>query len=175
MADKLVFAGIMQVAYIVPDLQRAMEEYGALLKVGPWHVSRHFSGTEKLYRGQPTDIDMTIAMSYSGQMNIELIQQLDGGPSVYREVADKRGYGFHHWGVVSRDFDRDVEMYKAKGYEIAFSTRIRDARLAYLDTTRDMDGMVELIEVTPGVEERFTLLWQSTVGWDGKDPIRVRA
>lgn len=172
--DEPVFKGIMQVAYIVPDLQKAIAHYVDELRVGPWFVSDHFAGTEKIYRGQPTEVDMAIAMSYANGMNIELIQQIGDAPSVYRDVADARGYGFHHWGYATDSYDDDVKRYRAQGYEVAFTTSIRGARLAYIDTTRDLPGMIELIELTPAHKTIFTGWYQAAKTWDGHDPVRKR-
>ena len=33
-------------------------------------------------------------MAFAGHMNIELIQPNNSAPSVYREVIERRGYGF---------------------------------------------------------------------------------
>ena len=44
----LAFRGVMQVAYIVPDLNKAMADYTANLKMGPWFVSERFAGGEAL-------------------------------------------------------------------------------------------------------------------------------
>jgi len=70
-------------------------------------------------------------------MMIELIQENSAAPSVYRETIEKRGYGFHHWGVATRDFDRSVAEYEAAGHELAFFARVpTGGRVAYMDTTR---------------------------------------
>jgi hypothetical protein len=170
----LTFSGVMQVAYIVPDLKKAMADYTANLKMGPWFVSERFAGTEKIYRGTPTDVNMTIAMTYANQMNIELIQQINDVPSVYRDISDKRGFGFHHWGVATYAFNDDLANYRARGYDVAFSTMLRGARLAYLDTTADLPGMVELIEMNGDRETMFQTMYAATLSWDGKDPVRPR-
>src|SRR4051812_20116224 len=116
--------GIIQMAYIVPDLQAAIQHWVRTMKVGPWFVLDHLGGIDAKYRGQPTDVDITLAMSFAGHMNIELIQQLNDSPSVYRETLDNRGYGFHHWGVATHDFDREVARYEAMGYQQANYLRV---------------------------------------------------
>jgi hypothetical protein len=168
------FDGIMQIAYIVPDLQAAVREWVDRLKVGPWFVSSHFHGTDKQYRGAPTDVDMSIAMGYWNQINVELIQQNNDVPSVYREIADKRGYGFHHWGVASNNFDADFKHYRDQGYEVAFSTKIRGFRLAYFDSTDKLPGMIELIEMSDGTRDMFGGWYRTALNWDGRDPVRSR-
>jgi hypothetical protein len=167
--EQPIFDGIMQYAYIVPDLQEAMENYAERLGVGPWFVTERFSPPQMQYRGQPTNPDVAIAMSYSGGMNIELIQQRDDTPSVYHEVRQARGFGFHHWGVTTENFDRDLQAYLDRGDEAAFTITLGSgSRIAYIDTTAYLPGMVELIEVTDGVRASFGNMHRITRDWDGK-------
>lgn len=102
-------SGIIQTAYVVEDVQQAIREWITKLKVGPWFLLEHFTSEDALYWGRPTDVDVSIAMSFAGHMMIERIEQHNDLPSVYRDITKKRRYGFHHWGVATADFDRDVE------------------------------------------------------------------
>ncbi len=165
--------GIIQMAYVVEDIHRAMQEWSSRLKVGPWFLLERFSGVDPKYRGQPTKVEIALAMSFAGHMNIELIQQLNDAPSVYREIIDRRGYGFHHFGIATRDFDREVERYRASGSELAYSLRVPSGgRVAYLDTTATLPGMTELIELGPGFEPTFNPFYRASIGWDGSEPVR---
>jgi hypothetical protein len=166
--------GIIQVAYIVEDIQRSMLEFTQRLRIGPWFVSGPFVPPEGLYRGSPTRMRLTLAVGFSGHMSFELIEQHDDLPSVYQEVIKARGYGFHHWGVPVADIDKAVAEHRAQGYEVAFSDRSpRGYRIVYMDTTRDLPGMIELMEMTPALEARYTEMYLASVGWDGADPIRT--
>lgn len=165
--------GIIQVAYTVADIARAMTDFTRRLNIGPWFLIEHFPARDMRYRDAPTDLDITLAMGFSGQMIFELIQQHNDVPSVYRDVIDKRGFGFHHWGVGTTNFDQDVKRYVGMGYETAFSaiTPVGD-RVAYMDATADLPGMVELIEMGDVTEKLFTGFYQASIGWDGNDPVR---
>jgi hypothetical protein len=165
--------GIIQMAYVVEDLHKAIEEWVSKLKVGPWFVLDRLEGEDKQYRGQPSHADITLAMSFAGHMNIELLQQRNDAPSVYREVVSKRGYGFHHWGIGSWHYDQDVERYRNMGYELAFSLRVPSGgRVAYFDTTANLPGMVELLELGASFEPIFNRFYRASIGWDGSDPVR---
>lgn len=165
--------GIIQMAYVVEDIQRSMLDFAKKLKAGPWFLLDHFTGIDAQYRGQPTNVDVSIAMGFSGHMMIELIQQRNDVPSVYRDMIDKRGYGFHHWGVATWNFDADVDRYRAQGYELAFFARVPSgARVGYMDTTADLPGMVELIELGAAFEPTFNRFYRASIGWDGSDPVR---
>ena len=165
--------GVIQMAYVVPDLRRAMAEWTERLKLGPWFLFSPFRPLTQRYRGQPTELSTSIGMAYAGHMQFELIEQHNDVPSVYRETVKKRGYGFHHWGVSAPDFDKALAEQRARGYELAFYAEPdRGIRVAYMDTNADLPGFIELIETGPAVEGLFTMMYQAALGWDGSDPVR---
>src|SRR6266478_4891003 len=165
--------GIIQICYLVPDIRAAMNLWIDKLKVGPWFLLDHFSGTNPKYRGRDSKADVSLAMSFAGHMNIELIQPNDAEPSVYREWIEKRGYGFHHWGRATTNFDRDVAHYQAQGHELAFLAGVPSGgSVAYMDTTAQLPGYMELIELGAGFEAVFSKFYRASIGWDGADPVR---
>jgi hypothetical protein len=138
--------GIIQMAYVVPDIQAAMRAWIDKTGVGPWFVL---------------------------DMNIELIQPNNDAPSVYREWIERRGYGFHHWGRATWHFDRDVERYRSAGHDLVFLAAVpTGGRVAYMDTTAQMPGYVELIELGGGFEPAFSKFYRASIGWDGQEPVR---
>jgi hypothetical protein len=165
--------GVIQMAYVVEDIHQAMDAWVKKLNVGPWFLLDSFTGVDPQYRGKPSEAAISLAMSFAGHMMVELIQEHSKAPSVYREVIERRGYGFHHWGVATRDFDRSVAEYGASGYELAFLARVpTGGRVGYMDTTRDLPGMVELIELGASFDEVFSRFYGATIGWDGNEPVR---
>jgi len=165
--------GIIQMAHVVEDIRAAISQWVTQLKVGPWFLLDHFSGEEALYRGQPSTADSALAMAFAGHMNIELIQPNNNAPSVYREIIERRGYGFHHWGRATWHFERDVDQYRAAGHETAFICRVPSGgRVAYMDTTRQLPGFVELIELGGAFESVFSRFYRASIDWDGVDPVR---
>jgi len=165
--------GVIQMAYIVADLKAAIAQWSTKLRVGPWFVIDSFTGIDPVYRGKPSRADVAIAMSFAGHMNIELIQPNNDAPSVYCEVLNTRGYGFHHWGVATWDFDAAVERYEREGYPLAFRAAVpTGGRVGYMDTTAVLPGFTELIELGGAFEEVFGRFYRASLDWDGKDPIR---
>lgn len=165
--------GIIQMAYVVPDIHEAIGEWIKKLGVGPWFLLDHFSGIDPKYRGAESRADVSLAMSFAGHMNVELIQPNDDAPSVYREAIERRGYGFHHWGRATWQFDVDVEHYRSAGHELAFVAGVpTGGRVAYMDTTAELPGYVELIELGGGFEPAFAKFYRASIGWDGNDPVR---
>jgi hypothetical protein len=56
---------------------------------------------------------------------------------------------------------------------MAFEGLMMGAKTCYIDTTRTLGFMTELITANPVAEAVFAQFRQASVGWDGKDPIRT--
>jgi len=165
--------GVIQMAYVVADLEAAIREWSTKLRVGPWFVLEHFTGVDPVYRGQPSRADVRLAMSFAGHMNMELIQPNNDAPSVYREMIERRGYGFHHWGVATWSFDAAVARYERDGHSLAFRAAVPSGgRVGYMDTTAVLSGFTELIELGGEFEAVFGRFYRASVDWDGRDPVR---
>jgi hypothetical protein len=167
------FGTIAQFAYSVRDIESEILRYAEALRVGPWFVRGPFVPPEGRYRGQPTTPTFTVARAFAGHAMVELIEQHDDSPSVYNENGGQRRYGFHHWALLTATFDEDVARYAALGYDEAFADRLPSgSRVVYVDSTRDLPGMIELVEHTDAQERVYTDMYRAGIGWDGADPIR---
>jgi hypothetical protein len=165
--------GIFQMAYVVEDIEAAMQRWIEQLGVGPWFLLEHFTGERATYRGAPAEADVALAMAYAGHMLLELIAPNDDKPSVYREAIEQRGYGFHHFGVGSLDYDADVARHREQGHDLAFEAWVpTGGRVAYMDTTAELPGYVEVIEMDAATDAAFTRLYATSLAWDGSDPVR---
>ena len=155
MAEELGYGqpmgGVAQTAFVVEDLRSAIDHWIVNCKAGPFFVLDHFLVPGQTYRGKESTADITIAMGFAGHMLIELIQPLDGYPSVYQETIRRRGYGFHHFGLACADVDAASRDYQQRGPQW---------------------GFLELLPVTPGMDETFTRFWKASLDWDGSDPVR---
>jgi hypothetical protein len=168
------FGGIMQTAFVVEDIHASIDHFIRDCAAGPFFLLEHFLGPDQVYRGAPSKADVAIAMGFAGHMQIELIQPLDDHPSVYRETIQKRGYGFHHFGIACRDVDAQMPAYLDRGYQLAFRAAVpTGGAVAYLEQPGNpAPGFLELIPATPGMDEHFTGFWKASLGWDGRDPVR---
>ena len=166
--------GIAQTAYVVEDLQASIRRFIADTGAGPFFVLDHFLVPGQTYRGEESKADITIAMGFAGHMLIELIQPLDDHPSVYQKTIKLRGYGFHHFGIACRDVDASSREYQARGYKEAFRAIVpTGGEVVYLDKGDAAQwGFIELLPVTPGMDETFTRFWKASLDWDGSNPVR---
>jgi hypothetical protein len=166
--------GVAQTAFIVPDLQAAIRHWVRNLGAGPFFVLPNLLAPGQTYRGLESQADVTLAMGFSGHMQIELIQPLDEHPSVYRETMEARGFGFHHLGLAFADVEAAAADYCARGYHEAYRAAVpTGGEVVYLDDGAGAEaGFIELLPVTPGMDETFTRFWEASCNWDGSDPVR---
>ncbi len=165
--------GIIQMAYITPDIEAEISRWVRDLGVGPWFLLDSFMGVDPVYRGAPSRADVRIAMAFAGHMQVELIQPNDDHPSVYRETMEKRGWGFHHYGKAATDLAGEVAALEARGYVQAFRAGVpTGGEVVYMDGGDALPGMIELIEASDGMDAAFTKFWRASLDWDGSDPIR---
>ena len=164
---------IVQHAYFVEDMEAAIGEWVERLGVGPWFAIGPFTPATGRYRGEPTEAIFTIAQAFSGSTIIELVAQHNDEPSVFNERGLE--YGFHHVGVMTESFDKEVERYRAMGYEEAYFDTLPTTgmRVMYFDARRDLPGMIEVLEHTDAQERVYAGYHAAARGWDGRDPIRA--
>jgi hypothetical protein len=164
---------IVQMAYVVKDVRASMDWWIRDCRVGPWFLLDSFTGAEQRYRGGPAQADVSIAMAFAGHMQIELIQPKDDHPSVYKEIVDRRGYGFHHVGIAVEDVEAECAAYERRNYRVAFRAPVPSGgAVYYMCDGRNEPGFVELIPATPGMDDMFTRYWRAATEWQGEDPIR---
>lgn len=160
--------GIIQTAFVVRDLDQAMQRFTERFRIGPWTVLRDFAGDDACYRGEPARARAHIALGFGGHMQYELIQPADDLPSVHRDVVRERGYGFHHFGCATTTFDESVAEMHGRGYETVFSASVGPrSRVAYFDTRDVLPGMTELIEAGPDLNTTFTEMYRASIRADG--------
>jgi len=164
--------GVFQAAWVVADLEAAMRHWIENCGVGPFFVMENLQIEKMRYRGQPHEINFSVALAQAGPTQIELIFQHDDLPSVYRDAIAMGQTGFHHVGVWAHDFDRELKAYVEQGFAVAFEGRSSGMRFAYVDTRRTLGSMVEILEENAAVRARFRDIADVAANWDGRDPIR---
>ncbi|MFW9951831.1 MAG: VOC family protein [Candidatus Thorarchaeota archaeon] len=99
--------------------------------------------TPYLYRGKETTIQTIIGFSRILNVQIELIQVIEG-ECIFKEFLDAGREGLHHFGVYVEDVDFLVKEYKAKGYQIVHQGLTAGVqKVAYIDTFNDLGVYIE--------------------------------
>lgn len=164
---------IRQTAFVVDNAEAVAMEWATRYGVGPWFVfETKIADVE--YRGTPAPMHTIMALAQSGDQQLELIQPLYDGPSLYHEFIDAGGSGVHHvcyWA----DVDAAVARLTADGAELVqHGTTANGDKFAY---TTGAVGIpyVEVVDPTGGsgaMAAFFAHIAAAADGWDGTDPIR---
>ena len=144
-------AGVAQVALVVEDLDKTVENYWKLFGVGPWSFYTYQRPLLKhmTYGGKPAEYSMRLALANVGPLRIELIE-MGKGPTVFQDHVAKHGYGVQHLGLLVDDMPAALKTAKEAGYEIlqdggGFGLD-GDGWYAYLDTEEEIGVTLELIQ-----------------------------
>ncbi|TJV46067.1 MAG: hypothetical protein E5Y02_00350 [Mesorhizobium sp.] len=93
-------------AYVVKDLAAALTYWTETMGVGPFVViESSVVGRKVLHRGKQTAMETDLTFSYLGDVQIELICQLNDAPSPYKEFTDSGREGLHHVAFWPASFD----------------------------------------------------------------------
>jgi hypothetical protein len=148
----------MQVAMVVRDMDAAMKRHWDVFKIGPWDIYT-FDATkvrDYTYRGKPATHSCLIAVTRSGDTQLELMQPLTGY-SIYDEHLERRGEGLHHVKFYYKDCKKAVADFAGRGYPVIQSGRFDEDEHYYLDTEKDYGYIVELGNAgrIPPAERRY--------------------
>jgi hypothetical protein len=162
---------VRQIGYVVADFDRALASW-VELGVGPWFVLRRLP-QQVLYRGQPCAVTLSVGFASSGDLQIEVIHQHDGTPSIFTEFLASGRDGFHQLAWWADDFESALSNAEAAGWPVVWSGgNDGSARFAYLEPPAGPATVVELMEITGATAGMAELVLGAADGWDGTDPIR---
>jgi hypothetical protein len=164
---------IHQIGYVVRDLDAAMQSW-CKIEVGPWFTMRNLEQKNCWYRGRHCEPTVSIGIANSGPLQVELIQQHDGGASIYREFLDAGRAGFHQIAWWTEDFDGLMKKAEAARWPIVFSGDGNGvASFAYFELDTTISTVVEVMELNDSTRALAETVAKGAEQWDGiTDPVR---
>ncbi|MDR3438384.1 VOC family protein [Telmatospirillum sp.] len=167
------FGEIRQVGYVVPDIEAAMHHWSNVLGVGPWFYAPKVPVEKFFYKGQASSPVTSVALANSGPLQVELIQQRNDAPTMYRDFVLAGRSGAQHVAYWTESFEADLKRLTAQGLKIGMQGEVgRNGRYVYFETEFHPGTVVELSEVAGPKGILFRKIREASQGWDGKDPIR---
>jgi len=108
---------INQVAIAVWDLEMVAQNYWDILGIGPWETYLWEPPLihGRKYYGKPSQAREKIALARVGNMQMELVQPIEGD-SIYRDFLLEHGEGLHHFNFLIDDVDETAAMLTAQGF-----------------------------------------------------------
>jgi len=167
---------IRQVAYLVDDVYQAANEHHSQFGSGPFHVVEKVEVNVE-YRGRP-DTPFTSRSGFGqwGDIQIELIESLDSGPSVLNEMypPGSNKTGLHHVAVFADDLGNTAKRLEQAGISIALKAylEIMDINVIMADTLGTYGHFIEIYQNGPQIEGFYEMVKSSAEGFDGKQLFR---
>ena len=171
-----LFGPIRQNGYVVRDIEAAMKHWIEVLQVGPWFYIERVQTDWFRHRGQDSAVEMSIALANAGDLQIELIQQRNDGPSMYKEFLDAGREGLQHVAFWSTDYQALYDRALGLGYKVGHEGRIggERGRFAYFDTGTQPGTVIEISDISGSKGRFFEHVLECARTWDGSEPIRPR-
>ncbi|MFX1387022.1 MAG: VOC family protein [Promethearchaeota archaeon] len=135
---------IDQLGYVYKDIEKQAKIMENLFKIPKFTFMPNFSGTIK-YRGKNSDITSKIAFSRNFNIQIELIQLIEG-ECIYKEFLDKGRQGLHHLAIFVEGMQSYIDLLDKLNYPIIQSGQIGRQAYAYFDTEESLGILLEIEE-----------------------------
>lgn len=163
---------IIQNAYVVNDVDQGVRRFNKLWNIGPFMVRRNFVLEGVTYRGSPSELEISVAYGFAGDLMIELVSQINDASSAFRDAFPKGNEGFHHVAVDMFDHDVQVAEYVAQGFEVATELNTAEGRGAsYVDTRPLLGHMIEIYKVNDSLKELYADVKSACDHWNGRNLI----
>jgi hypothetical protein len=121
---KIKVKGINQVAIAVHDLEKTAMNYWNTFGIGPWMIFDWEAPLvyDRKYHGRPVETREKIALTQVGDVQLELVQPVEG-QSIYKDWLDDHGESIHHINFIVDDVGESSEILTSLGFESIQSGR----------------------------------------------------
>jgi len=126
---KVKVTAIKQVGIAVKDVVRTAENYWNILGIGPWEIrdwGPHFL-FDRTYHGKPAWGRERSAHAYLGDLELELVQPVEGA-SIYFDWLAKHGEGVNHLKFLCDDVDEVSRILNEQGFPSIQGAHFGDPR-----------------------------------------------
>ena len=156
-----------QVAYMVPDINEAIDWWTGVMGVGPFFIFPSFDMVRGDYRGKEHFAKFGAAVAFSGDLMVELIEPR--GPSIFQEFLDEGRKGVHHLCAFADSMEEAQAWIAERGGKRLQGAEFGDgSEIAYFAMDEDETMILEVGALKPQVLGLFDMIRQAGADWDGK-------
>jgi len=158
----------------VRDIEKALRHWTEVLQIGPFYYVERLPVTNFLYKGRPSDVHASIAIGNSGSAQIELIQQRNDAPSMYRDFIAAGREGLQHVSSWPENYEEVLANAARAGFRIGQSGETNRGPFAYFETEAHPGTVMEVAAYTATRRRQFEAIEAAGRVWDGRtDPVRT--
>jgi catechol 2,3-dioxygenase-like lactoylglutathione lyase family enzyme len=138
---------VTQVGIVVADIEAAARKWAAVFgrEVGEARLTDGYDKTQAEYEGEPTEARAKLVFLDFGQVQIELIEPVDG-PSTWRDHLEQHGGGLHHIAFRIKGMADTIAYLEGHGVSLIQRGEYTGGRYAYLDGSAGLSTILELLE-----------------------------
>jgi 4-hydroxyphenylpyruvate dioxygenase and related hemolysins len=138
----------VQIALLVNNIEETAAKYARLLglEMPNISVSEAYQIAKTEYKGEPCTARCKMAfLSLGGNLSLELIEP-DEEKSLWRDMLDENGEGFHHLAFLIDGMETVVNTLAKEGMPVLQKGEWVGGRYAFIDAFKDHKILLELLE-----------------------------
>lgn len=154
-----------QIAYVTHDIEASITWWIEKMGVGPFLLLRDIVFDRSDYLGKTRPVTYSAAVSYSGDLCVELIEP--NGPSIFHDWLTAGRTGVQHLCVFTDDFQSTAAAIEAKGGKRIQGGLISGGEIAFFAMGDDQDIILEVAQLSPESQRMFDAVKAAATNWDG--------
>jgi Glyoxalase/Bleomycin resistance protein/Dioxygenase superfamily len=168
-----LYGPIRQMGYVVNDVEASAAYWAHVFGVGPFFRMDNIVYKDVKYKNRLIEIDVSVALAYSGDLQIELIQQNGSIPTIYSDFLNEHGEGLQHIAVWPEDYEKGLESIQQAGGELLMEGEAGSgSRFAYFGGLVHAGAVLEVVTPSSAAIKLFKMLKDASETWDGSMPVR---
>ncbi len=138
---------ITQVGIIVSDIRAKAKAWALVLglPIPEIIITDTVDIARTKYKGKSTPARAKLAFFHLGQVDLELIEPIDG-PSTWKDQLEEHGESLHHIAFEIKGMQEKTACLDASGLKLIQSGEYTGGRYAYIDGTKQLGTVLELLE-----------------------------
>jgi len=157
---KIFGAQYFQVGFVTSNYNEMEARLRATFQVPSFFMFPEVELKALMYRGKQAKCVANVAIGYSGDTQIEIVQPVEGN-DLYSDFLSAGGNGLHHVGLQVKDFEVARTEALSVGRKIEQEGVVGEdggIRFAFLDTFHELGCLTELVSLSPEVEKLYRRL-----------------
>ena len=138
---------VTQVGLIVSDIEAKARSWATILglPVPEIIITDGVDIAQTEYKGEATPARAKLAFFNLGQVDLELIEPIDG-PSTWKDQLDEHGNSLHHIAFAIKGMTEKLTYLTGKGLPLVQRGEYTGGRYAYVDGSEQLGAVLELLE-----------------------------
>ena len=163
---------IMQLGYVVDNLEQAVEQWHARTGVGPFYMMDAIGMDNYRYRGVSMPVEMRLAFGYWGSVQVEFIQPIGDGETFYHHALRDGANQLNHYATIVDNIETLLDERALHDKVIHEAVMPSGLRFVYLEHYFPGGQHLELIEAQPSTVQAFGAMQAIAANWNGERPLR---